>query len=74
MISLDELREIRKKTETNQKNDAVIISNNELLRIKESTKITTKEAMMETRKLQEEQKVKQLAASKARKQKMMQMD
>jgi len=43
VISLDELREIRNKTEKNQKNDAVIISKNDLARIKESTKITTKE-------------------------------
>jgi hypothetical protein len=74
VVSLDELRDIRNKTEKNQKNDAVIISKNELARIKDSTKITTKEATQELKKMQEEQKEKQMAASKLRKQKMVEMD
>ena len=52
----------------------MITSKNELARIKDSTKITTKEASAEMKKLQEEQKEKQMAASKARKQKMVEMD
>ncbi|MFN7880932.1 MAG: hypothetical protein ACK5NI_00325 [bacterium] len=40
---MDELRTIRGKTEKNNQNDAVIISKNDLDRIKEATVIKTKE-------------------------------
>jgi len=42
-VSKDELRDIRKKTETGQKSDAIVITNDELFRMKDSTKIQTKE-------------------------------
>ena len=43
VISMDELRTIRGKTEKNNQNDAVIISKNDLDRIKMATSIKTKE-------------------------------
>ena len=43
VISLDELRTIRSKTEKNNQNDAVIISKTDLDRIKGATVIKTKE-------------------------------
>jgi len=43
VISIDELRTIRMKTEKNNQNDAVIISKNDMDRIKEATSIKTKE-------------------------------
>lgn len=43
VISMDELRTIRMKTEKNNQNDAVIISKNDMDRIKEATSIKTKE-------------------------------
>lgn len=43
VISLDELRTIRQKTEKNNQNDAVIITKNDLERIKAATQIKTKE-------------------------------
>lgn len=70
----DELREIRQKTEKGQKSDAVVISQNEIARMKASTKIQTKEQESQQRKLLEEQKDQQMAAAKARKQRMMDLD
>lgn len=43
VVSLDELRTIRSKTEKNNQNDAVIISKSDLDRIKGATVIKTKE-------------------------------
>lgn len=43
VISLDELRTIRSKTEKNNQNDAVIITKKDMDRIKEATQIKTKE-------------------------------
>lgn len=43
VITMDELRAIRGQTEKKGKNDAVIISKNELERIKDCTTIMTKE-------------------------------
>ena len=43
VISMDELRTIRGKTEKNNQNDAVIISKNDLDRIKAATTIKSKE-------------------------------
>jgi hypothetical protein len=54
VISLDELRTIRQKTEKNNQNDAVIISKNDLERIKMATSIKTKEQLIAEKKLQEE--------------------
>lgn len=74
MISLDELRSIRKKTESNNKQDAVIISATELARIKDATTIKSKDQRIQEKKLLEEQKQAALAKSKARKTKMVEMD
>ena len=71
---MDELRTIREKTEKNNQNDAVIISKNDLDRIKQATTIKTKEQIIQEKKLVEEQKQAALAKSKARKQKMQEMD
>lgn len=74
VVSLEELRDIRRKTEKNNQNDAVIISKGDLERIKAATTIKTKEQTLQEKKLVEEQKNAALAKSKARKQKMMEMD
>ena len=54
VIDKDELRDIRKKTEKGQKSDAIVISQNELERMKAATKIQTKEQESQQRKLLEE--------------------
>jgi len=74
IVSLEELRKIRTKTEKNQANDAVIISKTDLARIKQSTKIQTKDQQMQQKKLLEEQKEAAMAKAKQRKEKMQQMD
>jgi|TARA_B110000305_G_C19398172_1_gene618636 hypothetical protein len=56
MITLDELRTIRGKTEKNNQNDAVVISKNDLLRIKDATTIKTKDQIIQEKHLLEEQK------------------
>lgn len=43
VVSKDELRDIRKKTEKGQKSDAIVISQNELERMKAATRIQTKD-------------------------------
>lgn len=43
VVSLEELRDIRRKTEKNNQNDAVIISKGDLERIKAATTVKTKE-------------------------------
>ena len=53
-ISQDELRSIRAKTEKNTKNDAVVISKNDLNRIKDATVIKTKDELINEKKLLEE--------------------
>lgn len=73
-ITKEDLRDIRQKTEKGQKSDAIVITQNELERMKASTKIQTKEQEFQQRKLLEEQKDQQMAAAKARKQKMMDLD
>ncbi len=54
VISQDELRAIRAKTEKNTKNDAVVISKNDLNRIKDATVIKTKDELINEKKLLEE--------------------
>ena len=54
VISQDELRSIRAKTEKNTKNDAVVISKNDLNRIKDATVIKTKDELINEKKLLEE--------------------
>ena len=43
VISLDELRAIRGKTEKNNQNDAVVISKADLMRIKDATVVKTRD-------------------------------
>ena len=74
MISLDELRSIRKTTEKSGKADAVIISKDELARIKDATTIKTKEDVIADKKAREEMKQTAQAASKARRTKMLAAD
>mmetsp|Transcript_1964 Transcript_1964/g.2910 ORF Transcript_1964/g.2910 Transcript_1964/m.2910 type:complete len:167 (-) Transcript_1964:1071-1571(-) len=74
MISLDELRNIRTKTEKNNQNDAVIIGAKDLDRIKMATVVKTKEQTIQEKKLAEEQKNMALAKSQARKAKMQELD
>lgn len=74
VISIEELRTIRSKTEKNNQTDAVIISAKDLERIKEATTIKTKDQLAQEKRLLEEQKNAALAKSKMRKAKMMEMD
>ena len=74
VISKEELRTIRNQTEKGQKSDAIVITKAELERMKESTKIESKEAKLEQKKLFEEQRDQQMAAAKARKKRMVEMD
>ena len=71
---MDELRTIRAKAEKNNKNDAVVLSKNDLLRIKDATLIKTKEQILGEKKLLEEQRESAAAKAKARKEKMQVMD
>ena len=73
-ISLAELRDIRGKAEKNAQPDAAIISKRDLERIKEHTRIQTKEQRLAQQKLLDEQKQQQMAAAKQRKQRMVSMD
>jgi len=66
-LTKDQLREIREKTEKGQKSEAVVINQNELERMKATTKIQTKEQEIQQRRLLEEQKDSAMAAAKARK-------
>jgi hypothetical protein len=70
VISMDELRKIRTKTEKNNQNDAVVISRGDLERIREATTIKTKDQIIQEKKLLEEQKEAALLKSKMRKTKM----
>ncbi len=54
--------------------NGVIISNAELERIRKSTKITTKQQELQTKKLYNEQKEQQMAAAKARRERMQNLD
>ena len=51
---MDELRSIRMKTEKNNQNDAVIISKNDLDRIKDATTIKTKDQILQEKKLMDQ--------------------
>ena len=74
VITMDELRSIRKTTEKSGKADAVIISKDELARIKDATTIKTKTDLIEDKKYKEEMRNTQMAASKARRVKMAMAD
>jgi len=50
-ISMDELRTIRQKTEKNNQNDAVVISQRDLDRIKDATTIKTKDQLLQEKRL-----------------------
>lgn len=73
-ISMDELRAIRGKTEKNNQNDAVIISKNDLDRIKDATTIKTRDQLVQEKKLADQQKQAAMAKSMAKKKKMIEMD
>ena len=71
---MDELRDIRIKTEKNNQNDAVIISKKDLERIKDATTIKTKEQVIHEKKLFDEQRNAAMAQSRAKKARMQEMD
>ena len=73
-LTKEQLRDIREKTEKGQKSEAVVIKQEELERMKGTTKIQTKEAEIQQRRLLEEQKDSAMAAAKARKQRMLDLD
>ena len=54
ILSMEELRAIRNKTEKNNQTDAVIITKADLERIKGATTIKTKEHLLQEKRLQEE--------------------
>ena len=74
VISLDELRAIRGKTEKNNQNDAVIISKNDLQRIRDATTIKSRDQVLQEKALVEEQKEAAAAKAKARKERMQALD
>ena len=74
VISLDELRNIRGKTEKNNQNDAVIISKNDLMRIKDATSIKSRDQILQEKALLEEQKEAAAAKAKARKERTQALD
>ena len=53
-ITMDELRAIRQKTEKNNQNDAVVLSKNDLDRIKDATTIKTKDQILQEKKLMDQ--------------------
>lgn len=55
-MSIQELRDIRNKTEKGQKSDAIIIKTDELRRIKDHVVIKSPEKMREEKKLKETMK------------------
>ena len=73
-LTKEQLRDIREKTEKGLKSEAIVIKQDELERMKGATKIQTKEAEAQQRKLLEEQKESAMAAAKARKQRMLDLD
>lgn len=73
-LTKDQLRDIREKTEKGQKSEAIVIKQDELERMKGATKIQTKEQEIQQRRLLEEQKESAMAAAKARKQRMLDLD
>ena len=74
VISLDELRSIRKTIEKAGKHDAVIISRGELARIKDATTVKTKADLAADKRAMEEAKNTMMAASKTRRAKMLAAD
>ena len=74
VITLEELRTIRGKTEKNNQNDAVIISKNDLMRIKDATTIKSRDQVLQEKALVEEQKEAAAAKAKARKERMQALD
>ena len=73
-MSIQELRDIRNKTEKGQKADAIIIKNDELRRIKDHIVIKSPEKIREEKKMKETMKEQSMAAATMRKNKMKQLD
>ena len=71
---MDQLRDIREKSEKGKKSVAIVLKQDELERMKAATKIQTKEQEIQQRRLLEEQKDSAMAAAKARKQRMLELD
>ena len=65
ILDLTELRKIREQTEKGAKSDAIVLTKQELDRMKQAAIVRTKEEDMQQRKIHEEQKDQQLAAAKA---------
>ena len=74
VVSINELRDIRNKTEMGEKSDAIIIKNDELKRIKETMVVKSPEKLIEERKLKESQKIEMQASATIRKEKMKEHD
>jgi hypothetical protein len=73
-LTKEQLRDIREQTEKGKKSEAIVIKQDELERMKAATKIQSKEAEIQQRRLLEEQKESAMAAAKARKQRMLDLD
>jgi hypothetical protein len=76
-VTHDELRKLRNEVETEkskQNREAAILSKEELERIKRSTKIESREHMETTKRMLATQKDVQMAQTKERKKRMVEMD
>ena len=74
VIGKDQLRTIREAAQVGKQKDALMITQNELDRMKNTTVIKSNDEKLQEKKLLDEQKDQQMAAAKARKKKMMEMD
>lgn len=77
IVTHDELRKLRNEVETEkskQNREAAILSKEELERIKRSTKIESREHMETTKRMLATQKDVQMAQTKERKKRMVEMD
>ena len=70
VVSIAELREIRNKTIQGKKNDAIIISNDELQRIRGTVVVKSPEQLMEDKRKADTLKETMGAAARTRKEKM----
>ena len=74
IVSVNELRKIRNQTEKGLQKDAIILNKSELDRIRQASKITTKDQELQQKQIANEQKEQQRITHEARKKRMRQMD
>jgi len=74
VIDKNQLRSIREAAQVGKQKDALMITQNEMDRMRNATLVKSKDERQNEKKLFEEQKDQQMAAAKARKKKMLEMD